>query len=114
MTPDIRQVSPLEAGLVSDVLFEAAHWRQLFKENGLEVMACDNRCWEILGGLTVKRWCELGNSGNEALQAIHDRLTATPADWLSKLEITRDADGGFRIPVRTLLILGRKSAELHG
>jgi ubiquinone/menaquinone biosynthesis C-methylase UbiE len=92
--------------------YTVTHWRQLFEQSKLEVVACENRCWEIPGGLTVKRWCELANSGVEALQAIHDRLAATPSDWLSQLEITRDADGGFRIPARTLLILGRKPSDL--
>jgi ubiquinone/menaquinone biosynthesis C-methylase UbiE len=92
--------------------YTVTRWRQFFEESELEVAACENRCWEIPGGLTVKRWCELGNSGVVALQAIHDRLTATPLDWLAQLEITRDADGGFRIPVRTLLILGRKPSAL--
>jgi ubiquinone/menaquinone biosynthesis C-methylase UbiE len=91
--------------------YTAKHWRELFAANGLEVEACENRCWEIPGGLTVKRWCELGESGAEALQAIQDRLASAPSEWLSELEITRDADGGFRIPVRTLLIFGRKPSE---
>lgn len=88
--------------------YTASHWRKLFTENGLEVEACENRCREIPDGLSVARWCDLGGSGSEALQAIHDRLAATSQEWLTELEITRDADGGFRIPVRTLLILGRK------
>jgi ubiquinone/menaquinone biosynthesis C-methylase UbiE len=91
--------------------YTAKHWRELFAANGLEVEACENRCWEIPDGLTVKRWCELGDSGTEALQAIQDRLAAVLPEWLSELEITRDADGGFRIPVRTLLILGRKPSD---
>lgn len=91
--------------------YTAKHWRELFAANELEVEACENRCWEIPDGLTIERWCELGDSGTEALQAIHDRLAAVPTEWLSELEITRDADGGFRIPVRTLLILGRKLSD---
>lgn len=83
-------------------------WREMFAANRLELISCEGRFWEITGGLTVKRWCELGNSGPDALQAIQDRLLATPVDWLAQLEITRDVDGGFRIPVRTLLILGGK------
>jgi len=93
--------------------YTAKHWRELFAANALEVQACENRCWEIPGGLTVKRWCELGDSGTEALQAIQDRLASVPPEWLSELEITQDADGGFRIPVRTLLILGRKPDDFH-
>ena len=84
------------------------HWRELFVANGLGLEACENRCWEIPNGLTVERWCELGNSGTEALKAIKHRLAAAPAEWLSELEIRQDADGEFRIPVRTLLIVGRK------
>ncbi|MCK9396682.1 MAG: methyltransferase domain-containing protein [Methylobacter sp.] len=91
--------------------YTAKHWRELFAANGLEVEACENRYWEIPGGLTVARWCELGDSGTEAFQTIHDQLAAVPPEWLSELEITRDADGGFRIPVRTLLILGRKPSD---
>lgn len=91
--------------------YTAKYWRELYAANGLEVEACENRCWEIPGGLTVERWCELGDSGTEAKQAIQDRLAAVPPKWLSELEITRDADGGFRIPVRTLLILGRKQTD---
>lgn len=88
--------------------YTVKRWRELWAANRLEVIACEGRCWEIAGGLTVRRWCELGNSGQAAFQAIRDRLKATPAEWLAQLEITQDPDGEFRIPVRTLLILGRK------
>lgn len=88
--------------------YTARYWRELFETNELEVQACENRCWEIPGGLTVKRWCDLGNSGDEAFHAIQNRLASTPMDELAALDITRDADGGFRLPIRTLLILGRK------
>lgn len=93
--------------------YTVRYWREIFVTNGLEIEACENRCWEIPNGLSVKRWCELGGSGNEALQAIHDRLASIPPEWLSELEITHDADGGFRIPVRTLLILGRKHSDFR-
>lgn len=89
----------------------ARQWREFFAAQGLAVTACENRCWEIPGGLSVSRWCELGGSGAEALQAIQDRLAATPPQWREALEISRDADGGFRIPVRTLLILGQKPSD---
>jgi SAM-dependent methyltransferase len=82
------------------------YWRELFMENALAIEVCENRYWEIPGGLTVKRWCELGNSGAEALQAIEKRLAAGASAELAELEISRDEDGGFRIPVRTLLIYG--------
>jgi ubiquinone/menaquinone biosynthesis C-methylase UbiE len=91
--------------------YTAKYWWELFEANGLKVEACENRCREIPGGLTVKRWCELGDSGDEAFHAIQDRLVSASSDELSELEITRDADGGFRLPIRTLLILGRKPYE---
>ena len=94
--------------------YTVKHWHELFAANGLLVEACENRCCEIPGGLTIKRWCELGDSGAEAFHAIQDRLKGVPSEWLAELEITIDADGGFRIPVRTLLILGRKSVETSG
>lgn len=91
--------------------YTAKYWRELFTTNGLKVEACENRYWEIPDRLSVKRWCELGSSGNEALQAIQDRLAVAPPELLLVLEVTRDADGGFRIPVRTLLILRRKLSD---
>ena len=91
--------------------YTAKHWRELFASNRLKVETCETRCWEFPGGLTVKRWCELGNSGDKALQAIQDRLASAPTEWLAELEISLDPDGGYRIPVRTLLILGRKSSD---
>jgi ubiquinone/menaquinone biosynthesis C-methylase UbiE len=94
--------------------YTAKHWKEMFLANCLYVEACENRCREIPNGLTLKRWCEQGNSGNAAFEAIQDRLAGVPSEWLARLEITIDADGGFRIPVRTLLILGRKSVESPG
>lgn len=93
--------------------YTAKHWRELFLANGLAVEVCENRCREIPAGLTLKRWCELGGSGAEALQAIRDRLASVPPEWLTELDMTLDADGEYRIPVRTLLILGRKLSGFH-
>jgi ubiquinone/menaquinone biosynthesis C-methylase UbiE len=88
--------------------YTAKQWQKLFTANGLDVVACENRHREFPAGLTVRRWCELGNSGDEALQAIRDILGAAPPEWLVELEIVKDSDGEFCIPVRTLLIIGRK------
>jgi SAM-dependent methyltransferase len=88
--------------------YTAGHWVNLFKANGLKVQACENRCREMPGGLTVKRWCELGKSGDNAFHAIQSLLASASPSELAELEITQDADGGFRLPIRTLLILGRK------
>lgn len=91
--------------------YTARHWRELFVGGGLVIEACQTRLREIPSGLTIKRWCELGNSGPSALVDIRQRLAAAPPKSLEKLDITRDADGEFRIPVRTLLVVGRKPAE---
>ena len=88
--------------------YTVSQWRAFFEANDLELAVCENRWWEFPAGLTVGRWCELGNSGDAALQEIRSRLSAAPPESLHALEITRDADGDFRLPVRTLLLVGRK------
>jgi ubiquinone/menaquinone biosynthesis C-methylase UbiE len=88
--------------------YTARHWRGLFVASGLEIEAFETHCREIPSGLTVRRWCELGGSDPNASQAIRERLAAAPPESLVNLDITRDADWEFRIPVRTLLVVGRK------
>jgi len=82
----------------------------MFTESGLIVKVCETRWREFPAGLTGGRWCELGHSGPEATRAIRDRLASTPAESLAALNVTRDADGEFRLPIRTLLIVGQKAA----
>jgi len=77
----------------------------------LEIKTCENRFREIPSGLTIARWCELGDSGASALKTIRERLAAAAPESLAKLDITRDADGEFRIPVRTLLVVGWKPGK---
>ncbi len=89
--------------------YTATRWRGLFIACGLMVTACETRCREIQDGMTVGRWCELGQSGDAALRDIRQELVDAPPQWLASLDITRDADGEFRLPIRTLLIVGRKS-----
>jgi SAM-dependent methyltransferase len=89
--------------------YTAQHWRGLFMASGLEIETCETRFREIPNGLTFGRWCDLSDSGPNAMQTICDRLAAAPPLSLGKLDITRDADGEFRIPVRSLLIIGRKT-----
>ena len=88
--------------------YTVSQWRAFFEANDLDLEVCENRWWEFPAGLTVGRWCELGNSGDAALQEIRARLSAAPPEWLHALEIARDPDGEFRLPVRTLLLVGRK------
>ena len=89
----------------------AARWREFFAAGGLEVVICEGRWRESPTGLTVGRWCELARSGEEALRAIRERLALAPAEWLAELDIAQDADGDFRLPIRTLVIVGSKHAE---
>lgn len=93
--------------------YTAARWRELFAACGLTVRACETRCREIPGGMTVGRWCELGASGDTALRSIQEQLRDAPAQWLASLDITRDPDGEFRLPIRTLLIIGQKTDQLE-
>ncbi len=88
--------------------YTAAVWRAMFAASKLELVACETRWREFPAGLTIERWCELGSSGQVALRSIRDRLAATSAESLAAMEITRDEEGEFRIPIRTLLIVGRK------
>ena len=47
---------------------------ELFAANGLEIEACESRCREFPAGLTVGRWCELGNPCAEALATIREKF----------------------------------------
>ncbi|MBS0267094.1 MAG: class I SAM-dependent methyltransferase [Planctomycetes bacterium] len=90
--------------------YTAPQWRQWFDDFGLNIVTCEPRCREVPAGLTIERWCELGGSGTAATQEINRLLAAAPADHLTHLEISRDADGRFRLPVHTILIVGQKPA----
>jgi len=80
----------------------------MFLASGLDIKLCDIRLRELPDGLTVRRWCELGHSGDAALLAIRERMTSAPPGILASLGITCDAKGEFRIPVRTFLLVGSK------
>lgn len=88
--------------------YPAARWRELFETNGLAVEALESKQTELPGGLTIQRWCEIGETPAASRSAIRALLAAAPKEHLTGLGIRFD-DGEFRIPVRTLLILGRKN-----
>ena len=88
--------------------YPASRWKELFLKNGLDVEFCETRLRELPEGLTVARWCEISQSGDAALKTIRDRLAAAPPGLLAALDITRDENREFRIPIRTLLLVGRK------
>ena len=85
----------------------AARWREFFEAAGLGIQALENRQTEMLGGLAVKRWCEIGRTPPEAQTKIESLLASAPKEDLAALGIRIEA-GEFRIPVRTLIIIGRK------
>ena len=86
----------------------AARWRDFFETNGLTVEALESKQTELPGGLTIQRWCEIGNTPPEAQSEIRALLAAALREHLTGLGIQQES-GEFRIPVRTLIILGRKS-----
>jgi ubiquinone/menaquinone biosynthesis C-methylase UbiE len=86
----------------------AARWRNFFETNGLTVEVLESKQTELPGGLTIQRWCEIGNTPSEARSEIRALLAGAPREHLTGLGIWSE-NGEFRIPVRTLIILGRKS-----
>ena len=88
--------------------YTAGRWREFFETSGLVIEALESGQTELPGGLSVRRWCEIGNTPAEAQAQIRARLAAAPVKQLAELGI-RSENGEFYIPVRTLVILGRKS-----
>jgi ubiquinone/menaquinone biosynthesis C-methylase UbiE len=87
--------------------YTAARWREFFAAAGLTIEALESGQTEMPAGLTVRRWCEIGSTPPAAQAKIRALLAAAPPEHLSRLGI-RFADDDFSIPVRTLIILGRK------
>jgi ubiquinone/menaquinone biosynthesis C-methylase UbiE len=85
----------------------AARWRGFFEAGGLTIEALEAGQTEIPGGLGIRRWCEIGATPAAAQAQIRARLAAAPPAQLAALGIRWEADD-YRIPVRTLIILGRK------
>ncbi|MGO8765767.1 MAG: class I SAM-dependent methyltransferase [Limisphaerales bacterium] len=88
--------------------YTAARWRDFFESSGLAVEALESRQTELPGGIAVTRWCDIGRTPPEARTKIQTLLASAPEKMLAELGI-RFQDGEFRLPVRTLIILGRKS-----
>lgn len=87
--------------------YTASQWRDFFEAAGLAVEHLAPRQSEKVGGVSLRRWCEIANSGEEAEQALRQLLSEAPTEIREALGITR-ADGEFMMPVRTVLIVGRK------
>ncbi|HUA69190.1 MAG TPA: class I SAM-dependent methyltransferase [Candidatus Saccharimonadales bacterium] len=88
--------------------YTAARWREFFEMNGLTIETLESGQTELPGGLAIRRWCEIGSTPKAAEAKIRARLTAAPGECLAALGI-RFANGEFHIPVRTLIVVGRKN-----
>ena len=88
--------------------YTAPRWREVFESNGLSVQALESKQSELPAGLTVRRWCETGNTPAAAESEIRATLAAAPRGHLAALGIRRENEE-FLIPARTLIIVGRKA-----
>lgn len=90
--------------------YPASIWKMQFLGAGLTIEICETRLRELPEGLTIRRWCEISQSGAAALEKIRECMTNAPPEILAALDIACDEDGEFRISVRTLFLIGRKPA----
>lgn len=87
--------------------YSARCWREYFEKAGLTIDALESAHTELPGGLSIRRWCEIGNTAMEAREKIYTKLKQAPREQIAKLGI-RFENGEFYLPVRTLIILGHK------
>jgi len=88
--------------------YTPAQWRTFFNAAGLEIDTLEAGQTELPGGLAVRRWCEIGSTTHDAELKIRQQLGSAGSEQLSALAI-RFENGEYYIPVRTLIILGRKN-----
>lgn len=87
--------------------YSAPSWRQYFEKAALTIKMLESGHTELPGALSTRRWRQIRNTEAASLEKIHARLKQASPAQLSKLGI-RFVNGEFYIPVRTLIILGRK------
>lgn len=87
--------------------YTAARWREFFEINRLAIESLESGLAERPAGLAVQRWCEIGDTPKAAQLKIRAILESAPKVQLAALGI-RCQDGEFYLPVRTLIIVGRK------
>lgn len=88
--------------------YTAAKWVAFFEEAGLIVEHVERQLTERPGGVPLHRWCEIASSGEEAESEIRRLLSDASEQLLNSIGITRVGEE-FMMPVRTVLIIGRKS-----
>lgn len=88
--------------------YQTCQWRKFFHHAGLKVIAqyCNRR--ESLDGVTVKRWCEIADSGPQAELRIRQTLRHASPEVLNTLMIEQHS-GEYYMPVKTVLTVGAKT-----
>ncbi len=86
----------------------AARWRELFVNAGLTIEVLEANLSERPQGVTVTRWCEIASSGADAEARIRELIERSPEKCLESLGIRREGNE-YLMPIRTLLIVGRKA-----
>jgi ubiquinone/menaquinone biosynthesis C-methylase UbiE len=86
--------------------YTAPRWREIFEKAGLAIELVELGS-ERPAGVPVKRWCEIASSGDRAEAEINRLLREAAPEVLSTLGIRQQGEE-FLMPIRTVLILGRR------
>ncbi|OYD06396.1 hypothetical protein CHM34_16645 [Paludifilum halophilum] len=87
--------------------YRASQWKQFFVDAGLDILKVQSGLYERPSGVSVRRWCEIASSGEEAERKIQEELRKAPKHFLDAMGID-ERDGTFYMPIRTVLIMGQK------
>jgi ubiquinone/menaquinone biosynthesis C-methylase UbiE len=87
--------------------YTATRWRDIFEKAGLVIEALESGLSERPAGVTVKRWCEVTASGEQAEAEINRLLRGADLGMLASLGI-REQGAVFLMPARTVLVLARR------
>ena len=90
--------------------YTAATWQSFFESAGLKIEHVERQLSEKPGGVPVSRWCQIAASGDAAEASIRRLLDQASPELLDRLGISRSGDE-YMMPVRTVLIVGRKPGE---
>lgn len=87
--------------------YKASEWEAFFIKAGLEILEIQDNLSEYPQGVSIERWCNIASSGKKAEQRIRTLLRHTPQYILDSMNIM-EQDGEYYMPIRTLMIIGRK------
>jgi ubiquinone/menaquinone biosynthesis C-methylase UbiE len=85
--------------------YTASNWQAFFEQAGLRVRTMERGLHELPTGLSVRRWCEIGSSGEGAEREIRERLRRAPRRHTAEMEI-EERGGEFFMPIRTVMVVG--------